>query len=192
MKKLLTLALVAGFAGMASAVTMQWAATLIAFNGTTLKNDGNVTGYLIALNSFQDFYQLTDTFTPASIKDTDAETGRVVDEKNKTSAVGKLANAWEIDVDNYDNGATFAVLLKYTGASDGKVYYNLSENLVTMENMSVDPPVNASNTASTFSYSTSSEKGKLKAGGGWTMVPEPSTAALALAGLALLIRRRRA
>ena len=192
MKKLLTLALAAGFAGLASAVTMQWSAAGIAFNGTTLKNDGNVTGYLIALNSFQDFYQLTDTFTPASIKDTGAETGRVVDEKSKTTAVGRLQNYWTIDTDTYNNGATFAVLLKYTGASDGKVYYNLSENLVTMENMSVDPPVNASNTASTFSYSTSSEKGKLKAGGGWTMVPEPSTAALALAGLALLIRRRRA
>ena len=109
-----------------------------------------------------------------------------------TSKMSKIQSSWTIDTDNYSNGDTFAVLLKYTGASDGKVYFNLSSALVTMEGVSLDPPVNANNTSSAFSYSTSSEKGKLTAGGGWTAVPEPSTAALALAGLALLIKRRRA
>ena len=42
------------------------------------------------------------------------------------------------------------------------------------------------------SGTTSETPGKMSAGSGWTAVPEPATATLALAGLALLIRRRRA
>ena len=187
MKKLLTLA-IAGIAGMASAVTMHWSATLIAFDGTTLKNNDKVTGYLIALDSFADSYTLTESFSASDI-------GVQVDTKNKTSAVGKLQNYWEIDTTKYDNGSTFAVLLKFDNSGeggDGKVYYNLSSDLVEMSGMALDPPANANNTQSSFSYSTSSTSGKLTKGGGWTAVPEPSTAMLALAGLALLIRRRKA
>ena len=194
MKKLLTLALV-GIAGMASAVTMQWGGQYIAFNGNTLKSNSNVTGYLIALSSFASSYTLNDTFTPSSIKDAGAETDSVVDTKNKTSAVGKLTGTWTIDTDTYSNGSTFAVLLKFdnTGeGGDGKVYYNLSKELVTMSGMATDPPANANNTIAEFSYATSTTPGKLSAGGGWTAVPEPSTAMLALAGLALLLKRRKA
>ena len=184
MKKLLTLALV-GIAGMASAVTMQWGGSKIAFDGNTLKSDTKVTGYLIALDSFSESYTLTDSFSASDI-------GVQVDMKEKTSAVGKLTGVWSIDTTKYDNGSTFAVLLKYTGASDGKTYYNLSSDLVEMSGMATDPPANAANTESSFSYSTSSSSGKLTKGGGWTAVPEPSTAALALAGLALLLKRRKA
>ena len=184
MKKLLTIG-IAILAGVASAVNMNWGATGIKFDGNTLKSDATVTGYLIALTSFATSYTLTDSFSASDI-------GTQVDTKNKTSAVGKLSGSWTIDTDTYDNGSTFAMLLVYTGAADGKTYYNLSSGLVEISGMSTDPPVNAGDTASTFSFSTSSEKGKLSAGGGWTAVPEPSTAMLALAGLALLIRRRKA
>ena len=189
MKKLLILTLVAGIAGMASAVNMIWGTTGVSFGGTTLKSNGNVTGYLIALDSFSSTgYTLTDSFKTSDI-------GTQVDTKTKTSAVGKLSNSWVIDTDTYSNGSTFAVLLKFdnTGeGGDGKVYYNLCSDLVTMEDMSTDPPVNAKDTSASFSYSTSSTSGKLTKGGGWTAVPEPSTAMLAIAGLALLLKRRKA
>ena len=62
-----------------------------------------------------------------------------------------------------------------------------------MSGMALDPPANAANTESTFSFGTSTEAGVLKSGGGWTAaVPEPGTAALALLGIGMMIRRRRA
>ena len=43
-----------------------------------------------------------------------------------------------------------------------------------------------------MNYTTAEPSSKVSPGGGWTAVPEPSTAALALAGLALLLKRRKA
>jgi len=192
MKKILTLALALGFAGMASAATMQWAANSVAFDGTKFNKTtgaGSVlTGYLIALDQFSTSYTVDDTFDATKI-------GALVDTNSSgTSAMGKLNKAWTIDTDNYANGDTFAVLLKYTGASDGKTYWNLSSGLVTLEGFSVDPPTNASNTTASFSYGKGTD-GTLTAGGGWVAaaaVPEPGIACMALLGIGMMIKRRRA
>ena len=187
MKKQLAIVALALMAFSASAVNMVWgSATAIKFNGTNLKEDTTVIGYLIAVDSFATSYTLSDSFKTSDI-------GTQVDVYSAgTSKMSKIQGSWTIDTDHYDNGSKFAMLLVYTGASDGKTYYNLSSDLVEMSGMSLDPPVNAGNTSSSFSYSTSSESGKLKSGGGWTAVPEPSTAMLAIAGLALLLKRRKA
>lgn len=184
MKKYLTLGLAFALASVASAVTMNWGASNITFEGTKLKNDATVTGYLIALDSLSSTYTLTDSFTANDV-------GSVLDSKNKTSAVSKITNDWSIDTTNYSNGDTFAVLLKYTGASDGKTYWNLTSGLVTMSGMSTDPPTDAADTTSAFSFAKATGN-TLTAGGGWTAVPEPSIACMALLGIGMMLKRRRA
>jgi len=81
--------------------------------------------------------------------------------------------------------------------SEGKTYYNYSANIYTVSG--IDPDVGDASTLgdATFTFdmntkTTLSGGQSATAGGGWTVVPEPSTAMLALAGLALLIKRRRA
>jgi len=95
----------------------------------------------------------------------------------------------------FDNGASFALLLSYV--SEGKTYYNYSANIYTVSG--IDPDVGDASTLgdATFTFdmntkTTLSGGQSATAGGGWTVVPEPSTAALALAGLALLLKRRKA
>ncbi len=192
MKKLLTLAAIALVAGSASAVNMMWTtASAIKFDGSNLKSDGNVTGYLIAASSLSS-YTVDSQFAASTI-------GTQVDKKNKTGATSKISNAWEIDTDKYSNGSTFAVLLQYT--KDGDTYWNLTKELVTMTGMVLDPPTNAADVSAVFNYATA-EGTTLTANGGWVKAkaadpiipdtPEPATGALALAGIALLFRRRRA
>ena len=78
--------------------------------------------------------------------------------------------------------------------SGGKTYYNLGSETYTVSGMADSTSsLNAFKpAASTFSYGSSSEGTSVSAGSGWVAVPEPSTAALALAGLALLLKRRKA
>ena len=185
------LALVCALAtSVASAVTLNWNATQVAFDGNALKNSTAVTGYLIFLESgsYASDYSITTESTVSSIV---SSIGAQVDTKNKTSAVAKLNSDYQFEMGTtYDNGDVFGMLLHYNDGS--KDWYNLSTAVYTMANGVADPPTNPDKANFTFSYSTAGETGKLSAGGGWTAVPEPSTAALALAGLALLIKRRRA
>jgi MYXO-CTERM domain-containing protein len=191
MKKLLTIAAIALVAGAASAVTMKWSTDAVKFGGETLKSDGNVTGFLIAASALST-YTVDASFDSSKI-------GVQVNEKNKTAALGKLTGTWTINTDQYGNGDTFAVLLKYD--KDGDTYWNLSESLVTMANMKLDPPTNASEVTAAMSFGNGTDP-TLTAGGGWVKAkaldpvipdtPEPATGALALAGIALLFRRRRA
>ncbi len=193
MKKLLTFVFTALLVGSASAVTMQWGATGVSWGSSKLKNDTGVVGYLIACDALGTSYAL-DGFDASDI-------GTVVDTNTSgTSTMSKLNKAYSIDTDTYGNGDTFAVLLTYQ--KDGKTYYNLTSGLVSMSGMATDPPTNAANTTSSFSWADNGEQTVLTAGTGWTTlkqtepvtpdVPEPATGALALAGVALLFKRRRA
>ena len=197
MRKLMIAALLCALAVSAQAVTFTWGATKVAFDGSQLKSSTAVTGYLIYLgnNSLASTYTLSADSTVDSVV---ASIGTQVNSKNKTSAVAKLAGEWDFNYsDGYENNkGNFAMLLVYQG---DKTYYNLTSGTLTLQGgndadiENAIAAVNPSDGTFSFSYATAGESKTLSKGGGWTVaVPEPSTAMLALAGLALLIKRRRA
>ncbi len=189
MKKLLLAMVVVLVAISAHSASLVWSASSVTYNGTKLKSDTGVTGYLVFLSTaaLEDSYALTKDSTVASVV---ASIGTEVASQNKTTAMSKLNNTYSFVVgEPYDNGDAFAMLLTYV--VDGNTYYNLSNEIYTMSGALADPPTNPAAAAFTFNYGTSAEKGTLKSGGGWTAVPEPASAMLALAGVAMLIRRRK-
>ena len=194
MKKLLTIAAITLVVGAASAVTMDWGtAAAIKFNGSNLKSDAGVTGYLVAATALST-YAVDASFDASKV-------GTVLSDKNKTGATSKISGTWyNIDTDTYGNGDSFAVLLKYVTKEDNKdvTYWNLTSGLKTMSGLVVEPPTSPSALSYEFNYGFGTDP-TLTSGGGWVkakastpVVPEPATGALALAGVALLFRRRKA
>ncbi|MBQ8571767.1 MAG: PEP-CTERM sorting domain-containing protein [Kiritimatiellae bacterium] len=189
MKKTLFAIMVAMLTIAAQAATLNWCAKSVTFEGTKLKSNTGVTGYLIYLSTaaLEDSYAITKATTAESLAD---EIGSLVTSQNKTTAVSKLNNNYDFVVgDTYDNGDAFAMLLTYV--VDGNTYYNLSNEIYTMSGALADPPTDPAEAAFTFNYGTAEKNGSLSSGAGWTKVPEPASAMLALAGVAMLIRRRK-
>lgn len=194
MKK--TFAIIVAFAlttTVASALSFDWSSKSIKFDSTNLKNSTAVTGYLIYLGSggsLDTTYDVTKDSTASSIIGSiGTDTGS---SKSTPNALGKLTGTYVFDYGTKANGDTFAMLLSY---NDGEnTYFNLSSTVVTLSGI-VDETsdLDAMDFTSGFSYSNAGESKTITAGGGWIQaVPEPSTAALALAGLALLLKRRKA
>ena len=180
-------------ASTASALSFTWSVAGVTFDGTRLASSSDVTGYLIYLGSggeYSSSYSLTEDSSAASIG---ASVGSVVYTSSAaTTKVGKLSGEFSFDYGSYDNDDTFGLLLAYTGASDGKTYYNLSSSTYTLSGIA-DEKSTITGATFTHSWDGPAEASSISSGGGWTAaVPEPSTAALALAGLALLLKRRKA
>ena len=191
MKRILALIAILMMAGQASALTITWSAANVAFEGTKLTKSTDVTGYLIYLggagSAYSTSYTLADGATGDSVA---ASIGTVVDTKAGTT-MSRVSQSFSFTTDKYNNGDVFGMLLTYS--KEGTTYFNLSSATVSMTGAADDPPTNPENAVFSFNYGGPSESSSLSKGGGWTAaVPEPSTAALALAGLALLIKRRRA
>ena len=188
-KTFLAIVALAFVASSASALSFSWSATKVAFDGNQLKNDTAITGYLIYLSSgsFDSSYTISESSTGNSVA---SSIGTLVSSASKTTAVAKIAGTASFDYGEYTNGDVFGLLLTYTG-SDGKTYFNLSQTTYTLSGITSETS-SPDAAAFTMSYSGPTEKTSVSSGGGWTAVPEPSTAALALAGLALLLKRRKA
>ncbi len=90
----------------------------------------------------------------------------------------------------------FAAYMQYE--SGGKTYINVSSTVFALTGADVNAfltegtAVPSSSFGFTDSKPTTSLSTTSASSGGWVAVPEPSTAALALAGLALLLKRRKA
>ena len=169
----------------ASAVSIAWSSTAVAFGGgDPLKKDTGVTAYLVYLSDGAfGSYTITDTFKASDV-------GTVVSTDTDGTNKGALSTGtFQFDYGAYTNGDKFGLVLSYV--SEGKTYWNLSGNVQALDGITSEI---ATPTAwNDYSVSTSvSTTSSASSGSGWTAVPEPSTAMLALAGLALLIKRRRA
>ena len=194
MKKFLTLTLVAA-ATASFGASINWGTTSAAtFNGTKM---GGVKATLIHIGATDLAEDATFTITASSTLSSLANTIGTDTESTTTSTasgmgLGKVAGTWTFD-SGLSNNDYVAILLSYT--AEGVTWYNLTTTTKVTYNEVAGVWNNSSNAAN-WSYSggtaDDSKTGTIKAGGGWTAVPEPSTAALALAGLALLLKRRKA
>ena len=191
MKKLLTLFAAALVASTASAVSINWTSDTMKFGSTSV--GANAHGYLVFLGDNtlgSEGYGWTDIIDMAS--DADAATKMSKINVNPAST-------------GSHNVGNFAMYVTYT--NDGKTYYNVSSTTYTISQSAYDdligqgtalPKATFSGLAATINDATATPT----IGGGWYQkpetqpvtpdVPEPATGALALAGVALLFKRRRA
>ena len=188
--KILGIAAVALLANIAGAASVDWSTAALSFGETSLKKNTDVAGYLVYLSSgsLASTYTIDDSFSAASV-------GTVITGASDTDGANKgglLTGTLNVTDLGYNNGDSFALVLSYK--SEGKTYWNISSTVNTLSGLDdTDPRINPTDwTDFAVSSTVAGETGKASGGSGWTAVPEPSTAALALAGLALLLKRRKA
>ncbi len=198
MKKILTFFAVVAFVSVAQAATLNWMISQVQAPGTTSNASGYAT-YLFITQQSGNFGAGTTTvadvisFIKGGATEVTDTAGKVTSlvlgndtidvAASKTTSNGMITGGTGYNGGNYvagDSLSAFAVILD--GANIGA-----AQNYIVTSVESV-----------TWAGSTGAQQ--LKFGSQapvngqerWTPVPEPSTAALALAGLALLLKRRRA
>ena len=185
MKKLFILATVL-IVGIANAASVSWGvqtAARVNYDGSSVGK--KATAYVVFLGS--------DSLSGLSYEDVIAKTqvGGPY-----TTSVGQVKNQ-NVTVDSVDGLGNYALYMTYVGA-DEKTYYNVSTSVYTLTAANVDALLNEGTALPMSSFAfTDSKPGTTLAtasasSGGWVAVPEPASAALALAGLAMLIKRRKA
>ena len=187
MKKLVLTTVILASAFALNAASVAWKSFALSFGSDALKSNSNVTGYLVLLSgsALASPYDFDDAFDASKV-------GTLVGSDEDGTSKGSLING-TLDLTGASNGQTYALLAKYV--SDGKTYWNLSSTVNTLSGLDPDDirvnPAAWDNFA--FGNTVVGESATLTAGAGWTLaVPEPATGALALAGVALLFKRRRA
>ena len=176
----------------ANALTFAWGmgTTRAQFPTGTYVIDGSVTAYLVYLG---DSAAATYTIDGYGLSNPTVDTG-VSTSTGLTSSKGRITESFQqvygsaVGSGTFVDGATFGLLLTHVDA--GVTWYNLAADKYTVTGAADDTSTLA-NAVFTFSFANSGQGTPLTAGGGWVAVPEPATAALALAGLAMLIRRRK-
>ena len=189
MKKITAFALLVALATSASAATIKWGASGQTYYGDTKLTGSASTAYLVYLGEKQSDWSSFDYAT-------DFEGTRLAS-KAMSSLGGAGANNQFKVVDGEalggidsvsaiftDKVSSFGVL--FTTTQGNKDYYYLGD-VFTFDTTSSS----YNGTTSTFTATSTAAPGKTAT---WTQaaVPEPGTAALALLGIGMLIRRRRA
>ena len=173
----------------ASAAQIAWGTTGQLFNGDTAMTKANgysTTAYLVYLaGGTWDSFDMT-AFAAAPSGVVAGKTANALGTVSSTSgnysfAVGDTITGSTDKI--VDGSSTFGIvfLSSGTGFGDDKTYYVQSATY-TFDTSSSNYDV----TEETFSAKPSMAKGTT-----WTAVPEPASAMLALAGVAMLIRRRK-
>ncbi len=186
MKKTLAILAVALLATSTQAASIAWTLSNVAFNGSKLTSVGEE--LTVSLFYLGNGGSIADSYTASEISSLN-----VVKTSSGTNTKSANTGSYVLSTTSNSNGDVFGLLLTYV--TGGKTYYNIAATTYTLEGFTDDTssPEKYQIAASDMNYTvkdgTSSSVAK---GGGWTAVPEPSTAALALAGLALLLKRRKA
>ena len=188
MKHIIT-AMVASLTITSQAASFTWSAgSVVQFDGTTLAGNAISASDLYTVD-----YTGTGSITPADdVQSKATSTGRTA---GRISSVTYKDTETGTDGHHVYTGAKFGMYIAY---NDGeKTWYNFSDTIVSITTDATgayvgDPTEFSFNFGSKTEITSPSQS--VSAGSGWysIQVPEPSTAMLALAGLALLIKRRRA
>ena len=172
------------------AVSFAWtSASPISFGGAVLGSSGDFTAYLIDLGSGTWSSYLAGISAETALFDDQVDSSgvRITGGTNIGKISGKTYGL------NGNQGNVYGVIVAHTD-NNGDTWYNFSD-YYTVANI-LDNVQGDAFTAEFISFTGKTTVDDIKTVGtsGWyrvVPVPEPATAALALAGLALLIRRRK-
>ena len=190
MKKFITIMVVALVAISASAATFKWGtgSEKVSFGGTAITTTNGAIGYLVLLSG---------TSLEASVIEDAISAPSYVASKANTStglasAKGKITDTYFSE--DVANGQNYGMFITYNDGTD--TWYNFSSTIYTVEGV-VDGTSGLADATFAFDFTTQNEVSNgdaITAGKGWykaVAVPEPASAMLALAGVAMLIRRRK-
>jgi hypothetical protein len=190
MKKFITMMVVALVAVSASAATFAWGtgSTKVSFNGTNITTANGAIGYLVLL---------TGSSLEASVVEGIMQTPTAISTKANistglASAKGRISGSYASD--SIANGQNYGMFITYSDGTD--TWYNFSSTVYTVSGLQ-DATSGLEDAVFAFDFATQTtvtDGDAVTAGGGWykaVAVPEPASAMLALAGVAMLIRRRK-
>ena len=191
MKKIITMLVVALVAVSASAATFAWGtgSTKVSFDGTAITTSNGAIGYLVLLtgSSFDIAIEDGVGIVAPSYVNSQANTSTGL-ATGKGRITGKYAS------ESVANGQNYGMFITYNDGTD--TWYNFSSTVYTVSGLA-DETSSLGDAVFAFDFASQSDVtdgDTITAGSGWvkyTAVPEPASAMLALAGVAMLIRRRK-
>lgn len=184
MKRITALAL-ALLCGMASASTISWSLTGKSFT-TSDGSSERAKGYYVTVFLYSDYDAVMSAISSLSAPPTDTQVSAVstyVQGSATTAASGAASGSFVVSDTTYPSITTVDLFMVAWDASG----IGSAENYLVSNKVASDAYSGTDNPTNKGQFTSASYSGK-----SWTAVPEPSTAALALAGFALLLKRRKA
>jgi len=180
MKKIFTSLLAIGMCAVASASTVLWTVDAKAF-GTSDGTSERAANYFVTVFLYSDYSAVTTALSSlgSSAESSISTINSLAQATGTTAKTGKATGSFTSSEPSITTVEIFSIAWDATSIAEA-THYNLSSAVSSDAYSAPDNPTNTG-TFTSSSYS-----------GGWKAVPEPSTAALALAGLALLLKRRKA